>query len=84
MSELTLDSPHKAERFVKKQKSLGNDVRWDNYDIVFFRQADNGMTSKNGAFRDGVWGFENRYPVTEDGDWKIDWRDVRRPKRSRA
>lgn len=78
---LTLDSPDNAERFVQKQKRLGNDVRWDNYDIVFFRAADHGVYSKDGAFRNGEYGFENRYEVTENGEWRIDWRDVRRANR---
>lgn len=72
----------KADKFVKQQQELGNDVRWDGWDMVFFRQADQGVYSKDGAFRSGVWGFENRVPVNDKGLWEVDWRNVRRPKRT--
>lgn len=78
---LKIDSLDYAERFVKKQQRLENDVRWDGWDIVFFRPAPWGASSKNGAYRHGEWGFENRYAVNGDGEWNIDWRDVRRERR---
>lgn len=69
----TLDE---AERFVANQKRLGADIRWDNYDIVFFRPSDKGVYSKNGAYRGGVWGFENRSTVAANGTWEVDPRNV--------
>lgn len=80
---LTLNTPAEAEKFVRRQQRLGNDVRWDNYDIVFFRPASQGVYSKDGAFRNGEWGFENRTPVTDGGTWEVDYRNVRRSKRPR-
>lgn len=80
---LTLNTLREAEKFVARQKRLGNDVRWENYDIVFFRTARQGEYSKAGAFRNEEWGFENRVPVTERGTWEIDYRNVRRAKRTR-
>lgn len=80
---LTLKTLPEAEKFVTRQKRLGNDVRWENYDIVFYRPAPQGVYSKDGAFRNGQWGFENRVPVSERGTWEIDYRNVRRAKRSR-
>ena len=74
---LKIDTLDYAERFVVKQQKSGKDVRWDNYDIVFFRPAPWGASSKNGAYRHGQWGFENRYEVDGNGEWNIDWRDVR-------
>lgn len=79
---LTLDGLKDAEKFVRKQQGLGNDVRWDNYDIVFFRTAPQGTFSRDGAFRKGSWGFENRSPVSEKGTWGIDYRNVQRRKHS--
>lgn len=79
---LTLKNPKDAEKFVAKQNALGNDVRWDNYDMVFFREAPQGVYSKDGAFRNGSWGFENRVPVSDDGTWGVDYRNVRRAKRT--
>lgn len=70
----TLDE---AEAFVSEQQSLGNDVRWDNYDIVFFRPSTQGVYSVHGAFRDGQWGFENRFHLNGDGTWQIDPRNIR-------
>lgn len=80
---LTINSVPEAEKFVRRQQRLGNDVRWENYDMVFFREAPQGVYSKDGAFRGGVWGFENRSPVTSEGTWEVDYRNVRRAKRSR-
>lgn len=81
---LTIETLPEAEKFVNKQRNLGNDVRWENYDIVFFRPAEQGIYSKDGAFRNGVWGFENRSPINDNGAWEIDWRNVRRSKPARS
>lgn len=80
---MVIKSVKQAEKFVNQQKRLGNDVRWDNYDIVFWRESEKGVTSKDGAFRNGKWGFENRFAVNESGEWNIDGRNVRRGKRTR-
>lgn len=75
---LTINTPVEAERFVRRQQRLGNDVRWDGWDLVFFREAPQGVYSKDGAFRNGAWGFENRSPVNAAGQWEVDYRNVRR------
>lgn len=80
---MVIKSVKQAEKFVTQQKRMGNDVRWDNYDIVFWRESEKGVTSKDGAFRNGKWGFENRFAVNESGEWNIDGRNVRRGKRTR-
>ena len=77
---LNLKSLNQAENFVNRQKEIGNDVRWENYDIVFFRASERGVTSKDGVFRNGVWGYSNRFEVNESGEWNIDPRNVRRGK----
>lgn len=74
----------KVEKFVKEQKALGNDVRWDGWDMVFFRPSDKAIFSREGAFRNGVWGFDNRVSVSEKGVWEVDFRNVRRSKRTRS
>lgn len=81
---LTLSTVENAETFVSQQKALGNDVRWDNYDIVFFRADARGYHSRGGAFRNGRWGFDNRFSVTPEGKWHIDWRNVRRARPANA
>lgn len=80
---LTLKGLNDASNFVDRQQRLGNDVRWDGWDIVFHRPDPRGVTSKDGAFRHGQWGFENRVPVSDDGTWEVDYRNVRRSKRIR-
>lgn len=75
----------KADKFVREQKELGNDVRWDGWTMVFFRPSPAAVYSKDGAFREGVWGFDNRVEVNDKGLWEIDYRNVRKHTRdSRA
>lgn len=73
-----------AHRLVREQRAIGNDVRWDGWDIVFFRAADNGIHSKDGAFRNGQWGFDNRSVVNSEGIWSIDERNIKHVRRPRA
>jgi hypothetical protein len=80
---LILNTLNDAEKFVSRQKKLDNNVWWENYDIVFFREAPQGVYSKDGAFHNGTWGFKNRASVNSEGKWEIDWRNVKRVKPSR-
>ena len=81
---LTLKGLKQAERFVKNQRAAGNDVRWEGFsDIVFFRPSPRGEFSKDGAFRNGEWGFDNRVTVDSNGVWEVDYRNVRRTQRTR-
>lgn len=80
---LTLKNLEDAEQFVARQKRLGADVDWDNYDIVFYRPAPHAVTSTDGVFRNGSWSFANRSAVTEKGTWDVDYRNVRRASRNR-
>lgn len=66
---------------VSQQQSLGNDVRWDGWDIVFFRPDERGIHSPSGARRNNTWGFENRFKVNSMGEWVIDPRNLVRHKR---
>lgn len=74
---LTLDTLDEAEAFVSNQQSLGNEISWDGWDIVFFTPSPKAFYSTKGAFKAGTWGFENRSPVNEKGAWEIDGRNVR-------
>jgi hypothetical protein len=74
----------KIEAFVRNQQELGNDVRWDNYTVVFFRPHPNGIYSKDGAIRNGVWGYENRVEVNSKGIWEIDSRNIKRDRTVRG
>lgn len=77
MNTLTLGH-RKIDSFVEEQIALGNDVRWDGWTLIFFRPEPKGVYSKDGAFRNGQWGFENRTPVNDSGLWEIDFRNVKR------
>lgn len=81
---LTINSLSEAEKFVNRQQRLGNDVRWDGWDMVFFREAPQAVYSTDGVIRNGKYGFDNRSEVTGEGTWEIDYRNVRRSKSSRS
>jgi hypothetical protein len=76
----TLDQ---AEKFVDTQKSMGNDVEWNGWDIVFYRPNPASVYTKDGVWRNGGWAFKNVSPLTNDGGWEVDPRNVRRPRRAR-
>lgn len=65
-----------AEQFVTGQKSLGNEVYWNNYDLVFFRPSPRAEFSKFGAYRNGLWGYQTVSAVTDNGTWEVDSRNV--------
>lgn len=73
----------KVDAFVRKQQEAGNDVWWEGWTMNFFRPSDAAVYSKDGAFRNGVWGYINSVPVSSDGTWEIDYRNVRRIKSTR-
>lgn len=81
---LTINTLSEAERFVTRQQRLGNDVRWDGWDMVFFREAPQAVYSLDGVVRETTkhYGFDNRSEVTDKGTWEIDFRNVRRSQRT--
>jgi len=68
-----------AHRFVKDQRRAGNAVRWEGWDMVFWKPTRHGFTNVNGAFdRDkGRWGVESRVAVNSDGIWKVPNKNVK-------
>ena len=72
----------KVEAFVRGQQELGNNVRWNGYTLEFFRTAPQAIYSRDGAFRDGSWGYLNKVEVNSNGQWEIDWRNVKRAPRN--
>jgi hypothetical protein len=71
---------------VSEQRKRGNNVRWDNYDIVFWREDFRGFGSTGGEFnrKTGKWGFANRVKVNSEGIWSIDERNIRSSRRPRT
>lgn len=73
----------KIEAFVKSQQELGNNVRWNNYTLEFFRPDERAIyNAQDGAFRDGQWGYLNKVEVNSKGLWEIDFRNVKRIRRT--
>lgn len=72
--ELNIKSAH---RLVRQQRARGNDVYWNGWEIVFFNPSEKAATSVKGIFRNGRWGYANRFPVTERGTWEVDPINVR-------
>ncbi len=56
-----------AEVFVRKTPGYS----WDGWTIEQFVPNDRAATRVNGAFRNGVWGFLNRYEVNEKGKYNL-------------
>ncbi|AXH69720.1 hypothetical protein HWB79_gp090 [Streptomyces phage LukeCage] len=68
-----------ADTFVNEQRKLNNDVRWEGWTLVFFRKSRKnlGWNKREGAYRNGNWGFETRVAVDNDGKWRVPSRNVR-------
>lgn len=87
MLEYDIKSAHRMvreQRALPKHKDDKSDVRWEGWDIVFFRPADHAIHSRDGAFRNGVWGFDNRVSVNSEGKWLVDARNIKRIRRSKS
>lgn len=74
----------KVNKFVDEQRKLGNDVRWDGWTLVFFRPSPLAIyNGKDGVYRNGEWGFDNRVEVNDKGLWEIEYRNVKHSRNSR-
>jgi hypothetical protein len=78
---LKLSGLNRAEKFVREQQDLGANVRWDGWEIVYFRPEPSAASRRHGSFKDGVWGYENRSVVDEQGVWEVDFRNIKKAKR---
>lgn len=77
-----------AHKFVRSQRQLGNNVRWDGWDVVFWKPTrhgfntssrTNGVVNTVGSFdrKKGRWGVETRISVDSNGMWRIPNRHVK-------
>lgn len=68
-----------VDTFVTEQKALGNDVRWEEWNLIFFRESKNqaGWSKRDGAYRNDNWGFQTRVTVGADGKWRVPNRNVK-------
>jgi hypothetical protein len=50
-------------------------LAWDGWDIVTWRKDAEGWMDTRGKFKqgrkNGAWGIEFRYPLQDDGTWRI-------------
>jgi hypothetical protein len=68
MSKIILDY-NSAHNFVEKNKNNG--FYWDNYTIVRFSPHSAAYMDKKGSYKNGKWGFSNRYDVKQNGTWEL-------------
>ena len=83
MSRMNLNYKE-AHAFVREQRKMGSDLRWDGWDMVFWEPTQYGFEDSKGAFRKGRWGVETRISVSNDGTWSFPNRKVRRPKAAKS
>ncbi len=72
---ITLDYKQ-AHTFVEQQNNIGNDVRWDGWDMLFWRENPNAYKTKSGAFRNGRWGMQTRIKPNKAGIWLVSEKNV--------
>lgn len=69
----------KIEKWVKNQVELGNDVRWDGWELVFFFTPPHATAQNDVSLvrKQDTWGYETRVSVDTDGKWRIPARSVK-------
>lgn len=67
----------KIDKFVSKEQSAGNDLRWDGWDLVFFYPRLGAVYSRAGKYHNGQWGFETRVSPDNKGKWRLPNKGVR-------
>ena len=66
-----------AHRLVRIQRARGTDCYWDGWTMVFFNPSSKARYSVKGIYRNGKWGYANRFEPGDDGMWRVDARNVR-------
>jgi len=69
MSNIVEFNYAQAHEFVEQNKNKG--FYWDGYTIVKWSPGHNGYTQTNGLFKNGKWGYANRFTLTQQGTWKV-------------
>lgn len=68
MKTLTL-SYSDAHTFVEQNSHRG--YFWHGWSVKRWVPNSSGYSSKNGSFKNGVWGLEFTFPVLDSGEWNI-------------
>lgn len=74
MIALTID---KADGFVAKLQRKGIKVRWDGWNMVFFKADNRAQRSPKGRRLGNEWGFETIVSPNSDGKWLVNYRLAR-------
>lgn len=74
MIALTYD---KVDGFVAKLQRKGVDVRFEGWDIVFFKEDKRALRSSTGRRLGSRWGFETVVSPNAAGKWLIDYKLAR-------
>lgn len=74
MIALSID---KVDNFVAKAQRKGTDVRWNGWDMVFFKPDRRALRSPRGRRRGNEWGFETTVSPNEKGMWLVNYRLLR-------
>lgn len=74
MIALTID---KVDGFVAKLQRKGIKVRWDGWNMVFFKPDRRALSSARGRRLGSEWGFETVVSPNSDGKWLVNYRLAR-------
>lgn len=72
-----------SEKFVSDSQNDGVNVRWDGWNIVFFKEDRKALRSVKGRRLGRKWGFETVVRPDSMGRWNIPHRVVREAKSAR-
>lgn len=67
----------KVDNFVAKLQRKGVDVRWDGWDMVFFKPDRRALRSAKGRRLGSEWGFETVVSPDNQGQWLVNHRLAR-------
>lgn len=62
---------NRVDGFVAKLQRKGVNVRWEGWDMVFFKSDRRALRSAKGRRNGGQWGFETRIYPNSKGVWLI-------------
>lgn len=61
----------KVDPFVAKQQRKGVQVRWDGWDMVFFKADNRAKRNPSGRRLGNAWGFETVVSFNDKGLWMV-------------
>lgn len=68
---------NRVDNFVTKLQRKGVKVRWEGWNMVFFKPDNRALRSPNGKRWDNEWGFETVVSPNDEGRWLVNYRLTR-------